>query len=125
MAFTFPGVCVPSFHVAPPSVLSEHVTGGALCVRCAVEVRDCGPDVDGFVGSYSTHEIVPLPLPRGVKVCSHVEAKTLAALAVSPTVVRRSCPEAAPFMTTLELAGEIAMAVIEPPVCCALLVLVN
>jgi hypothetical protein len=28
-------------------------------------------------------------------------------------------------MTTLELAGEIAMAVIEPPVCCALLVLIQ
>src|SRR5690349_2496759 len=69
--------------------------------------------------------MVPLPLPRGVKVCSQVVASTLAALAVRPTVVRRNCPEAAPLITTFELPGAIAIAVIEPPVCCALLVLVQ
>src|SRR6185295_6944943 len=78
-----------------------------------------------FEGSYSTHEIVPLPLPRGVKVCSQTVFNTLAALAVVPIVVRRSCPDAAPSITTLELPGAIAIAVIEPPVCCALLVLVQ
>src|SRR4029079_16852489 len=78
-----------------------------------------------FDGSYSTHEIVPLPLPRGVKVCIQTVFRTLAALAVSPIVVRRSYPEAAPSMTVFELVGAIAIAVIEPPVCCALLVLVQ
>src|SRR6185369_5585847 len=78
-----------------------------------------------LLGSYSTHEIVPLPLPRGVKVCNHVVARLLAALAVVPMVVRRSCPEAAPLITRLELLGAIAIAVIEPPVCCALLVRVQ
>src|SRR5690349_1727078 len=78
-----------------------------------------------FEGSYSIHEIVPLPLPRGVKVCSQTVFNTLAALAVVPMVVRRSCPDAAPSMTTLELPGAIAIAVIDPPVCCALLVLVQ
>src|SRR6185369_897273 len=78
-----------------------------------------------FEGSYSTQEIVPLPLPRGVKVCSQTVFSTLAALAVSPIVVRRSCPEAAPLITTLPVPGAIAIAVIEPPVCCALLVLVQ
>src|SRR6185369_18007375 len=78
-----------------------------------------------FDGSYSTHEIVPLPLPRGVKLCSQTVFNTLAALAVSPIVVRRSCPEAAPAITMCELPGAIAMAVIEPPVRCALLVLVQ
>src|SRR6185503_7975110 len=78
-----------------------------------------------FDGSYSTHEIVPLPLPRGVKLCSQTVFNTLAALAVSPIVVRRSCPEAAPLITTLPVPGAIAIAVIDPPVCCALLVLVQ
>src|SRR5690242_1492373 len=78
-----------------------------------------------FEGSYSTHEAVPLLRPRGVTVCSHVEFSTLAALAVSPTVVRRSCPEAAPLITMLELPGAIAIAVIDPLVCTALLVLVQ
>src|SRR5262245_46576959 len=78
-----------------------------------------------LLGSYSTHEIVPLPLPRGVNDCSHTLFNTLAALAVKPVVVRRSGPEAAPSITTFELPGAIAIAVIEPPVCCALLVLVQ
>src|SRR6185503_1421263 len=78
-----------------------------------------------FDGSYSTHEMVPLPLPRGVNVCNQVLANTLAAFAVRPIVVRRNCPEAAPLITMFELPGAIAMAVIEPPVCCALLVLVQ
>src|SRR6185503_10745392 len=78
-----------------------------------------------FEGSYSTHEIVPLPLPRGVKDCNHTVFSTLAALAVSPIVVRRSCPDAAPLITLLPVPGAIAIAVIEPPVCCALLVLVQ
>src|SRR5690349_17820747 len=78
-----------------------------------------------FVGSYSTHEIVPLPLPRGVKLCSQTVFNTLAALAVVAIVVRRSWPEAAPSMTRLELPGAIAIAVIEPPVCPWLLVLVQ
>src|SRR5215813_8078232 len=78
-----------------------------------------------LVGSYSTHEIPPFPLPRGVKVCSHVVASTLAALAVVPMVVLRNCPEAAPLMTTLELPGAIAIAVIDPPVSCALAVRVQ
>src|ERR1043166_10056535 len=78
-----------------------------------------------LLGSYSTHEIVPLPLPRGVKLCSQTVFNTLAAWAVSPIVVRRSCPDAAPSITTLELPGAIAIAVIDPPVCCALLVLVQ
>src|SRR6476620_10921809 len=78
-----------------------------------------------LVGSYSTQEIVPLPLPRGVKVCNQVVANTLAALAVNPIVVRRSCPEAAPSITMLELPGAIAIAVIAPPVCWALLVRVQ
>src|SRR5499426_3768984 len=80
---------------------------------------------NAFVGSYSTHEIVPFPLPRGVNDWSHVVANTLAALAVTPIVVRRSCPDAAPLMTMFEFVGAMAMAVIEPPVCCALLVLVQ
>src|SRR6202008_5099523 len=50
---------------------------------------------------------------------------TLAALAVKPMVVRRSWPEAAPSITMFESVGAIAIAVIEPPVCCALLVLVQ
>src|SRR6185369_3603821 len=78
-----------------------------------------------FDGSYSTHEIVPLPLPRGVKLCSQTVFNTLAALAVVPMVVRRSCPDAAPSITMFELPGAIAIAVIEPPVCCALLVLIQ
>src|SRR6185369_1497217 len=69
--------------------------------------------------------MVPLPFPRGVKVCTQVLANTLAALAVRPTVVRRNGLEAAPLITTLEFPGAIAIAVIEPPVCCALLVLVQ
>src|SRR5215213_1642808 len=128
IALTLPGVCVPSasVHVAPPSVLLN--TCPAL-VPCAfgvpLKVEIVAQTLFAFVGSYSTHEIVPLPLPRGVKVCSQTVFSTLAALAVSPTVVRRSCPEAAPLMTTFELLGAIAIAVIEPPVCCALLVLVQ
>src|ERR1041385_2025087 len=78
-----------------------------------------------FEGSYSTNKLVPLPLPRGVKLCSQTVFNTLAALAVVPIVVRRSCPEAAPSITMFELPGAIAIAVIDPPVCCALLVLVQ
>src|SRR4029078_1885410 len=69
--------------------------------------------------------MVPLPLPRGVNVCNQVLANTLPAFALRPIVVRRNCPEAAPLITMFELPGAIAMAVIEPPVCCALLVLVQ
>src|ERR1700752_262078 len=128
IAFTFPGVWVPSAsaQVAPPSVLLK--TWPAL-VPCAFGVplkfEIVAQTLFAFDGSYSTHEMVPLPLPRGVNVCSHVEASTLAALAVRPIVVRRNCPEAAPLITMLELPGAIAIAVIEPPVCCALLVLVQ
>src|SRR4029450_10546674 len=76
-------------------------------------------------GSYSTQEIVPLPLPRGVKVCIQVVFKALAALAVSPTAVPRNCPDAAPSITMFEFVGAIAMAVIEPPVCALSLVLIQ
>src|SRR5689334_25353531 len=78
-----------------------------------------------FDGSYSTHEMVPLPLPRGVNDCSHVVFNTLAALAVVAIVVRRSWPEAPPSMTVFELPGAIAIAVIEPPVCAVALVLIQ
>src|SRR5215213_1179065 len=128
IALTLPGVCVPSasVHVAPPSVLLN--TCPAL-VPCAfgvpLKVEIVAQTLFALAGSYSTQEITPLPLPRGVKDCSHTVFNTLAAFAVSPTVVRRSCPEAAPLITRLELPGAIAIAVIEPPVCCALLVLVQ
>src|SRR5215213_113304 len=128
IALTLPGVCVPSasVHVLPPSVLLN--TWPAL-VPCTFGVplkfEIVAQTLFAFVGSYSIHEIVPFPLPRGVKVCSHVVASTLAALAVSPIVVRRSCPEAAPLITALELPVAIAIAVIDPPVCVALLVLVQ
>jgi hypothetical protein len=101
----------------------EDVTGArTLSVCTPLKFEIVAQTLFAFVGSYSTHEIVPLPLPRGVKVCTHVVANTLAAFAVRPIVVRRSCPEAAPLITMFELVGAIAIAVIEPPVCCALLV---
>src|ERR1044072_3807246 len=128
IALTLPAVCVPSasVHVAPPSVLLK--TWPAL-VPCSFGVplkfEIVAQTLLMFEGSYSTHEIVPLPLPRGVKLCNQTLFNTLAALAVVPSVVRRSCPDAAPLITTLELPGAIAIAVIEPPVCCALLVLIQ
>src|SRR6185436_19489906 len=72
-----------------------------------------------FEGSYSTHEMPPKPLPRGVNDCNQVAFRPLVEVAVVPTVVRRIWPEAAPSITMFELPGAIAMAVIEPPVCCA------
>src|ERR1041384_2742769 len=78
-----------------------------------------------FDGSYSTHEMPPKPLPRGVNDWSHVELSTLVEVAVVATVVRRICPEAAPSITLFELPGAIAIAVIEPPVCWASLVRVQ
>ena len=69
---------------------------------------------------------MPFPFTRGVKVCcSHTVFSALAALAVSPIVVRRSCPDASPSIIKLELPGAIDVATIEPPVCSALLVLVQ
>src|SRR5215207_5902736 len=128
IALTLPGVCVPSarVHVAPPSVLLN--TWPALvpwAFATPLKVEIVAQTLFAFVGSYSTQEITPLALPRGVKLCSQVEFNALAVLAVSPTVVRRSCPDAAPLITMSELVGAIAIAVIEPPVCCALLVLVQ
>src|SRR6185369_18050300 len=128
IALTLPAVCVPSasVHVAPPSVLLK--TWPAL-VPCAfgapLKFEIVAQTLLTFEGSYSTHEIVPLPLPRGVKLCNQTVFSTLAALRAVAVVVRRSCPEAAPLITRLELPGAIAIAVIEPPVCCALLVLVQ
>src|SRR6185295_3380905 len=63
--------------------------------------------------------MLPKPLPRGVNDWSHVALRTLVEVAVVATVVRRIWPEAAPSITLLELPGAIAIAVIEPPVCCA------
>src|SRR5215475_13023331 len=128
IALTFPAVCVPSANVqfAPPSVLLN--TWPWLVPRAfgvPLKFEMVAQTLFAFVGSYSTHEIVPFPLPRGVKVCSQTVLSTLAAFAVVPIVVRRSCPDAAPSMTTFEFVGAIAIAVIEPPVCWALLVLVQ
>src|SRR4030095_13701688 len=110
IALTFPAVCVPSANVQvpPPSVLLK--TWPALVpltFGVPLKFEIVAQTLLAFVGSYSTHEIVPLPLPRDVKVCNQVVANTLAALAVKPTVVRRSCPDAAPSMTMLELVGAI------------------
>src|SRR5947208_559915 len=83
IAFTFPAVWVPSakVQVAPPSVLLK--TWPAL-VPCALGVplkfEMVAQTFEAFVGSYSTHEIVPLPLPRGVNDCNHTVFRTLAAL---------------------------------------------
>ena len=93
IALTLPGVCVPSanVHVAPPSVLLK--TWPALVpltFGLPLKFEMVAQTFNGLLGSYSTQEIVPLPLPRGVNDCNQVLFKTLAALAVNATVVRRS-----------------------------------
>src|SRR5918998_1567927 len=126
MAFTLPAVCVPSasVHVAPPLVLLKTWPAPVPCAFGAarVKVEIVAQTFCAFEGSYSTHEIVPLALPRGVKDWSQLALSGLVERSAVAFEVRRSWPEAAPLMTTFELPGAIAIAVIEPPVCCASLV---
>src|ERR1043166_23941 len=120
IAFTLPGVWLPSarVQVAPPSV-DLKTWPKPLPLDVELKFETVAQTLFEFDGSYSTHEMPPKPLPRGVNDCNHVEFKTLVEVAVVATVVRRIWPEAAPSMTMFELPGAIAIAVIEPPVCWA------
>src|SRR5215208_2899834 len=87
IALTLPAVCVPSasVHVAPPFVLLN--TWPALVpltFGAPLKVEIVAQTLFAFVGSYSTQEIRPLPLPRGVKLCIQVVFNALATFAVSP-----------------------------------------
>src|SRR5689334_11480894 len=97
MALTFPGVCEPStsVQVAPLSV-DLKTWPKPLPLEAGLKFETVAQTVVVFDGSYSTHEMPPKPLPRGVNDWSQVELSTLVEVAVVATVVRRIWPEAAP-----------------------------
>src|ERR1043166_2119606 len=128
MAAALPAVWLPSarVHVAPPSA-DLKTWPKPLPEEAELKFETVAQTVFVFDGSYSSHEMPPKPFPRGVKVCTQEVLGSLPApvngvveVAVVPMEVRRIWPEAAPSMTRFELPGAIAIAVIEPPVCCAL-----
>src|ERR1043165_4103524 len=93
IAFRLPGVWLPSarVHVAPPSA-DLKTWPKPLPLDAELKFETVAQTFDGFVGSYSTQEMPPKPLPRGVNDCNHVEFKTLVEVAVVATVVRRIWP---------------------------------
>src|ERR1043166_315599 len=120
IAFGLPTDWLPSasVQVAPPSA-DLKTCPKPLPLDAELKFETVAQTLLEFDGSYSTHEMPPKPLPRGVNDCSQVAFKTLVEVAVVATVVRRIWPEAAPSMTMFELPGAIAMALTLPPVCCA------
>src|SRR5690242_8155013 len=99
-AFALPTVCEPSasVHVAPPSV-DLKTWPKPLPLEAELKFETVAQTMFVFDGSYSSQEMPPKPLPRGVNDWSQVELRTLVEVAVVPTVVRRIWPEAAPSMT--------------------------
>src|ERR1044071_3279150 len=103
IAFGLPGVWLPStsVQVAPLSV-DLNTWPKPLPLEAELKFETVAQTLFEFDGSYSTQEMPPKPLPRGVNDWSHVELRTLVEVAVVPIVVRRIWPEAAPLMTLLE-----------------------
>src|SRR5690349_1767806 len=78
IAAVLPDVWLPSarVHVAPPSV-DLKTWPKPLPLEAELKFETVAQTVFVFDGSYSTHEMPPKPLPRGVNDWSHVAFKTL------------------------------------------------
>src|SRR2546423_2169486 len=90
IALTLPGVWLPSasVHVAPLSVDLKTWPKPLPLVE-ELKFETVAQTMFVFVGSYSTQEMPPKPLPRGVNDWNHVEFSTLVEVAVVPIEVRR------------------------------------